>query len=415
MSFATHEYYWRIGTRIDEWSNYEPHEQRVTPQRAFCKKCYAVLDDWYPKPLEIELQNIDVVRAVSLSCGPSRRSRCKARVIHADVWRQIAHLCPTAAIGNVSIWRGEFLRPADEWVAVRFPPSELVHVRGSYHPQYASPAHGVCSACGRQKYFATHDPHLVRCQIPPDRPVFMDWNDYVIIAEPVARAMDWSGFPDFEYERLPVLDRPLDGLRLLGDPQWPPIGSCYASMHFKTDDVEAVRRSFQRNLRMRDGAKGLVAPAVRGWVNVYPEGWNWSPSDVQFIAEWARVGHAIFFIVRESRVLYYWYVRNGNLADEFFSRANPEVQRDMEATGNPQAFEGLLDEAGRARLGELLGPRSIGDARPGASASFEAEEERLARIAELLGIPGVPGSYDELANGRSIEDVGSMSQMLVVT
>lgn len=196
-------------------TEYAWHEQKVMPNRAFCKGCNEIFDYWYPKPIEIEMQNVE--RAVSLSCGG------RYKVLHHDIWRQVAHLCPTVVFGKVSVWKGEFLHPTHEWVAPMFPPSEMVHVRGSYTPDQSITggiSHHVCTKCNRQLFYASHDRHLVRCQIPDGRPVFMDRLNDLIIAEPIAQQMDWSGFPDFVYDRLPVRDRPLDGMRLLGDPDW---------------------------------------------------------------------------------------------------------------------------------------------------------------------------------------------------
>lgn len=216
-----YEYYWLIGTRIDDISEYHPHEQKAGPKRAFCRMCKDVLDDWYPKTLAVELQNVD--RAVSIRCGPSRKNRACIRIIHADVWNQIAHLCPTAVRGEVSLWEREFLVPSTEWVCVLFPPAEQVHIRGSYTPERSitgGVAHHVCPGCHRQRYYACNDQHLVRCQVPKNKSVFMSRIGDLVIAEPIAQAMDWASFSDFEYQRLPVLEKPLDGMRLIGDPDW---------------------------------------------------------------------------------------------------------------------------------------------------------------------------------------------------
>jgi hypothetical protein len=201
-------WYWWISSWFED---YDFNAQRAFPRRAFCKACRRVVDDWYPRPLEACVEGVR--RAVEIQCD--------APVVHADLWKQLAPHCPTAVCGHVREKIGTNENSTSAWTTVLFPPTEMIHVRGSVDPDTQVPiAQRVCKTCGRQLYFAAFDPHLVRAQVPKDRPVFMDRTGKLIVAEHLAKALDWSSFDDLRYERLPVRARPSDGMRLQGDPDW---------------------------------------------------------------------------------------------------------------------------------------------------------------------------------------------------
>lgn len=187
--------------------------QRGAPKRAICRGCRSIVSDWYPKSVDAELT--DEVGLGLWIC-------CDVTVIHAELWIQILRHCPSAVVGRVFRGAGESKKLAHEYVTVLFPPSEMVRVRGSWNNRAynTEPSHRVCQRCGRQRYFAVNDPHLVRSQIPSGRLVFADWCNRLVIKKSLADVLDWSLFPDRELQPLPVFERPLDGLRLLDDPDW---------------------------------------------------------------------------------------------------------------------------------------------------------------------------------------------------
>lgn len=213
------EYYWRIRSTYED---FEMHEQKAMPKRAFCGECHRVVPDWYPRQIGFRLCNIKravlVYAQLSVTC---------VYVYHTGLWRQIEHLCPNAVIGPVTIQHKDGVdRFTLDWVTILFPTSHLVHIRGSFDTEnarrggHSGVSHYTCNTCNQFAYWAANDLHLLRHRLHSDRPVFMNPFGDLIIAESVAQSLDWSGFPDLKYDRLPVLDRPLDGLRLPGDPDW---------------------------------------------------------------------------------------------------------------------------------------------------------------------------------------------------
>lgn len=208
------EYYWCIAS---EYTDYPMHEAKPGPKAAFCRGCRKVVAGWYPRRTHAALP--EVTRAVRILTEPGH-----VAVIHASLWRQVAQHCPDAIIGPVTVRSGDIDKFTLDWVTVLLPEKQLVHVRGTLRSD-GIPARRVCDVCGRQCYFAPENPHLVRCQLPKPGIVFMDHVCRLIIAESLAETLDWRGYPDMVNFRLPVLERPLDGLRLIGDPDWTTMGT----------------------------------------------------------------------------------------------------------------------------------------------------------------------------------------------
>jgi hypothetical protein len=194
------------------------------------------------------------------------------------------------------------------------------------------------------------------------------------------------------------------------------MGMFCASSHFKTDDTKALRDAVDAIARLVD-VRALIAPPKNGWTALYPSAEGPMPQLLLRVAKLAGIEHAIGFVVHDSDRLQYWYVRSGGLEDEFVSCPDyfgTGPDEDFDAVGNPDAFETLLDLPKRRELQKLLGSRTIAGEETGSGLSFDFEEERLLRIAEVLGIHGVLGSYDQLVNGQEIEGVGSAKQMIEV-
>lgn len=206
----SYDFYWLINSDYrDTVGDYDPGiDSKCRPKSAFCKTCRHVLEGWYPRHVEAWLSKN--YRAVLLED--------RVPLVHTDIWRQLAPYCPNAVIGPVWIQEGDIDRFSLDWVAVLFPANEIVYIRGGP----TSPLKPwICDVCGQQQYCnISGTRHLVRNRVPKGTAVFQDNCADLIIAEPIAQEIDWSGFPDMYYTRMPVLDRPLDGVRLLGDPDW---------------------------------------------------------------------------------------------------------------------------------------------------------------------------------------------------
>jgi hypothetical protein len=188
-------------------------------------------------------------------------------------------------------------------------------------------------------------------------------------------------------------------------------------MHLKTQDLQGVRVAAEQAM-VQAGGSMLIAPASGGWVSTYPSGEATEPEIARQVGAAAGIEHVIVFDIHDSDVLRYWYYRNGSIADSFnscpdyFGEASDE---DMAATGNPDAFTGLLDDRLRAIWGRVIAARMIGGEEVGDGDPLsDFEEERLAKLAELLGINGALGSYVNLMDGEDLENGLSADDMLEV-
>ncbi|MCB9844667.1 MAG: hypothetical protein H6811_01590 [Phycisphaeraceae bacterium] len=168
----------------------------------------------------------------------------------------------------------------------------------------------------------------------------------------------------------------------------------------------------------RTAGRVLIAPLAEGWISAYPTEELVEPKWTGWIAEAADVQDAILFTVHDSDVLCYWYFREGKLADQFNSCPDyygEAEEEELAAIGNPNSFSGLLDAMQRERLRELLNSRMVDGEYTGDGPEFDVEDDRLAEIAQLLGIPGALGSYDYLMAGESIEGGLPREEMIEVS
>lgn len=190
------------------------------------------------------------------------------------------------------------------------------------------------------------------------------------------------------------------------------MGSFFQSLHIRSDDADAVEAAAHRVAR-KEGLKMLVAPARKGWVNVYPPTDNWLPRIAAALAKACKAEHAILFAVHDSDVLQYWYYRRGTLKDRFVSCPDyfgKASKGDMDAVGDAEAFAELLpDRKARARLKRIISGRLINGEYLGEVPDFE--DDRLAAIAKVFGIDGALGSYEMLKAGESVKGVGKLRGM----
>lgn len=159
------------------------------------------------------------------------------------------------------------------------------------------------------------------------------------------------------------------------------MGTCLWSIHFKSDDPDAVRAA----------VKAVVGRKAREVRITGPEnGWITAATDTTALQDTARrlagrvkAGHAIAFHLHDSDVLFYWYFRDGKLADEYNSCPDyfcKPSRKELAATGNAGALAGLLTRRDQAKWKKLLSR----------TADYVFEDARLVSMLELLGITPDP-------------------------
>ena len=198
------EFYYRLHSSYDD---YDSCSARARPKSAFCRGCHQVTRDWYPRHVEVALPTVR--RALRIQTSPQR-----VTVLHSDLWQAIEGNCTGAVIGPVTMRAGDLDRFTLSFVTVVCPDDHLVHVR-SRDPVVCR----MCDECGRQLYVASDEArHLVGTQLLHAHKVLLDHLNYVLVTETLLHTLPLDLFPDLVLERLPVVDRPLDGFRLAGDP-----------------------------------------------------------------------------------------------------------------------------------------------------------------------------------------------------
>jgi hypothetical protein len=173
------------------------------------------------------------------------------------------------------------------------------------------------------------------------------------------------------------------------------MGAFFGSVHFRTEDRDAVRRLLERVAGKRR-CRFLLGPALGGWVTAYPEMHGQDERVVKAVVKHFP-GEALHVLVHDDDVFAYTYFQDGKVADEYnsspdyFGEAPPHVGE--ESRGRPEVLAHLL-APGRTLM-ELEALLSTAEAE---GALFKGE--LLGRFADLLGLPNALTSYEYLQAGE---------------
>lgn len=168
------------------------------------------------------------------------------------------------------------------------------------------------------------------------------------------------------------------------------MGASYGALYLHTDKRHSVRAAVERVARDQ-GTKFLLAPALLGWVGVYPEGYGQDDRPVQAIAE-SVGGEALHVYLHDESLLGYTYYRDGRVEDAYCSdpsylNIDSPAERDR-VRGRPERLAGLLPHRGSVdELDRVLHP-------PGGGPLLKSFA--LRRLASLLRLPNALTCYEYL-------------------
>src|SRR5260221_1921086 len=169
------------------------------------------------------------------------------------------------------------------------------------------------------------------------------------------------------------------------------MGGHYGTIHVRTEDRGAVRFAVESIASDRT-RRFLIAPAIAGWVTVFPENNGQDPAVSEALAEKLSDKTLIHCLVHDDDIFAYWFFEGGRLVHaynscpSYFGEANPPPRG-----GNAAALSDLLiDPAKTNQLQALL------DAE-----RFTFELERQDEFAALLGLPNTAYAYEYLQGGET--------------
>lgn len=169
------------------------------------------------------------------------------------------------------------------------------------------------------------------------------------------------------------------------------MGGSYGSIHVRTDDQERVRAAVE--LLSCEGTKRfLIAPAIKGWVTVFPENNGQDETVGKALASALGNATVIQCLVHDEDLFAYWFYENGKLADRYNSRPGYFGEENAGPRGgDARAFCGLLgDEKKTQELQALLDDEE-----------FSFELDRQDHFAALLGLSNTDHAYDYLQRGET--------------
>jgi hypothetical protein len=168
------------------------------------------------------------------------------------------------------------------------------------------------------------------------------------------------------------------------------MGAHFGTIHVRTDDRDEVKRVVETLVSKRTG-QFLIAPAIDGWVTVFPENNGQDDGISKALAEKLPNKTVIHALVHDDDIFAYWYFEGGALKDRYNSCPDYFDDKNMEPRGgNAQAFTDLLKDSGKiSKLQSLLDADKI---------TFEGE--RFEQFANTLGLPNAVTAYEYLQDGE---------------
>ena len=169
------------------------------------------------------------------------------------------------------------------------------------------------------------------------------------------------------------------------------MGGHYGTIHVRTEDRDAVRVAVE-SLACERTRRFLIAPAINGWVTLYPENNGQDPAVSEALAAKLAEKTLIHCLVHDDDVFAYWLFEGGRIVDtynscpDYFGDHNPPPRG-----GNASALSHLLLDQGK--VGEL---QALLD-----EDSFDFELERQDQFAALLGLPNTAYAYEYLRGGET--------------
>lgn len=166
------------------------------------------------------------------------------------------------------------------------------------------------------------------------------------------------------------------------------MGGFYNSVHIRTTNVALVQQLLE-NLAANEGAKFLVAPAINGWVSVFPSD---AGMELGLGATLAESIHdpMIHCAVHDDDIFTYEFYLGGEQLDAYNSCPDYFGETTAGRGGSLKRFDAILPESQkRESLRMLLDKKR-----------FTFEYERLEKFADLIGLPNAVTSYEYLQSGE---------------
>jgi len=201
--------YW-LTLRGEPWAIWGAREWvRSVAGVLFCTQCERLKRARYPEPIDAWIREIERNRSV----GGLRDMRL--RLIHVRLLERLRPFLEGFVFGNV--YR---VKDAEDTKGRLLATHRTVYTDPIIFPRPAKDAedHGNCPECGLNRLGGY--PNYIVLNDLANRHVWQCDLSWLYVSQTVADALDWSEFKDLEPRPIPVLDRPLDNLRLPGDPDW---------------------------------------------------------------------------------------------------------------------------------------------------------------------------------------------------
>jgi hypothetical protein len=173
--------------------------------------CTCVCDEFnrMRRPLDVEVIDVPTTSIVSIGMAD-------ARALRIDLFKVLKPHLKHAITGSVWHIDGAGKRSKLPYVTIWTPPRYRIDInRGEWS------RHNVCPLCGVISPLNFNDKQAVAAWALDERMVYLSTREYLIIDLRLMEKLDLKArFPDLRTIRVRVIEKPLDGDILPGDPGW---------------------------------------------------------------------------------------------------------------------------------------------------------------------------------------------------
>lgn len=206
--------YFKLITRFDDLLDLTPACEREYRAAHACRQCFGASAEWRRHPVPIDVEIVKAPRGPIAQIGGG----CFASVVRADLARVLEPHLPRPLFGSVAIRKPTATDRPGRWVTCV--PGEG---RGINAERGENCRHVFCVAgCGGSgNWIGWAEGAVVARDVRGVR-AFFDFDfSHVFVSDELAGLLELKvRFPDLRFKPLRVVEEPLDGEVLPGDPGW---------------------------------------------------------------------------------------------------------------------------------------------------------------------------------------------------
>lgn len=197
-------YLYRLQSKADETASGGFDMEKEQYSQIYCPECGGIRPEWKPRPINVVLKDIECPMITCIIRGADI-----TKIFQKDLIETVRRHFACQIVGQCHVE----VDGAPDYVTCYS--TRTIFVRGGKGEGY-----WICPVCGKHSRDRLKRPDNVLRRDLDDSLVFQDAYQRMYFRQALVDEIEWSKFRDAELEKIRIVDRPLDGKRLPGDPDW---------------------------------------------------------------------------------------------------------------------------------------------------------------------------------------------------